>query len=86
MTWEEISKNLFEKRTAKRFTLHQFGLNFIIRDNGEELSAKQIVDLLNENEQELKNQEDLNTVYTDFIKDKGYTIEDISNWSWEKYE
>ena len=22
MTWEEISKNLFEKRTAKRFTFH----------------------------------------------------------------
>lgn len=41
--------------TQKRFVLEEFGLNFIVNDNGRQLSAKQTVDLLNdfaeENEQ-----------------------------------
>lgn len=39
----------------KRFVLEEFGLNFIVNDNGRQLSARQTVDLLNqlseENEQ-----------------------------------
>lgn len=34
--------------TEKRFTLEEFGLNFIINDNGRNLTAKQTVDRLNE--------------------------------------
>ena len=41
--------------TEKRFTLEEFGLNFIVNDNGRNLTAKQTVDRLNdlndENEQ-----------------------------------
>lgn len=41
--------------TEKRFTLEEFGLNFIVNDNGRNLTAKQTVDKLNqlyeENEQ-----------------------------------
>lgn len=33
--------------TAKRFTLEEFGLNFIVNDNGKNLTAKQTVDRLN---------------------------------------
>ena len=32
----------------KRFTLEEFGLNFIVNDNGRNLTAKQTVDRLNE--------------------------------------
>ena len=34
--------------TEKRFTLEEFGLNFIVNDNGRNLTAKQTVDRLNE--------------------------------------
>ena len=34
--------------TGKRFTLEEFGLNFIVNDNGRNLTAKQTVDRLNE--------------------------------------
>lgn len=32
----------------KRFTLEEFGLNFVVNDNGKNLTAKQTVELLNE--------------------------------------
>ena len=34
--------------TEKRYTLEEFGLNFIVNDNGRNLTAKQTVDRLNE--------------------------------------
>ena len=34
--------------SKKRFTLEEFGLNFIVNDNGRNLTAKQTVDKLNE--------------------------------------
>ncbi len=34
--------------TEKRFTLEEFGLNFIVKDNGRNLTAKQTVGRLNE--------------------------------------
>lgn len=34
--------------TGKRFTLEEFGLSFIVNDNGRNLTAKQTVDRLNE--------------------------------------
>ena len=43
--------------TEKRFTLEEFGLNFIVNDNGRNLTAKQTVDKLNqlyEENEELK--------------------------------
>ena len=47
--------------TEKRYTLEEFGLNFIVNDNGRNLTAKQTVDRLNElndeNEQ-LKNEKE----------------------------
>ena len=33
---------------TERFTLEEFGLNFIVNDNGRNLTAKQTVDRLNE--------------------------------------
>jgi hypothetical protein len=72
MTWEEISKELFGKRTAKRFTITQdFEEHHRqIRDNGHiimgcfvEPQAEVIVDLLNqlndENEQLKKENKEL---------------------------
>lgn len=38
----------------ERFTLEEFGLNFIVNDNGRNLSAKKTVDLLNELHKENK--------------------------------
>lgn len=56
--------------TGKRFTLEEFGLNFIVNDNGRNLTAKQTVDKLNqlyeENEQ-LK--EDLHNIQKAQISD-----------------
>lgn len=43
--------------TEKRFTLEEFGLSFIVNDNGRNLTAKQTVDGLNqlyEENEELK--------------------------------
>lgn len=34
--------------TEKRFTLEEFGLNFIVNDNGRNLTARKTVDILNE--------------------------------------
>ena len=34
--------------TEKRFTLEEFGLNFIVNDNGRNLTAKQTMERLNE--------------------------------------
>lgn len=34
--------------TEKRFTLEEFGLSFIVNDDGRDLTAKQTVDRLNE--------------------------------------
>ena len=37
-----------EVEMTERFTLEEFGLNFIVNDNGRNLTAKQTVDRLNE--------------------------------------
>lgn len=34
--------------TEKRFILEEFGLNFIVNDNGRNLTARKTVDILNE--------------------------------------
>ena len=49
--------------TEKRFTLEEFGLNFIVNDNGRNLTAKQTVDRLNElNDENEQLKKDLNSL------------------------
>ena len=48
---------------TERFTLEEFGLNFIVNDNGRNLTAKQTVDRLNElNDENEQLKKDLNSL------------------------
>lgn len=61
--------------TEKRFTLEEFGLNFIVNDNGRNLTAKQTVDELNE-----LNDENIELhIKNDFLKDENQHMRDLVN-------
>ena len=62
----------------KRFTLEEFGLNFVVNDNGKNLTAKQTVELLNElndeNKQLRKENKELHFIIQqdNFAKQEGF--------------
>ena len=59
----------------KRFTLEEFGLNFIVNDNGRNLTAKQTVDRLNE-----LNDENIELhIQNDFLKDENTHMRNVLN-------
>ena len=65
---------------TERFTLEEFGLNFVVNDNGKNLTAKQTVELLNRLNEENENfKKALRIVYsTKLTEPTKHTIEQIA--------
>lgn len=61
----------------KRFTLEEFGLNFIVNDNGRNLTAKQTVDRLNELHEENEFLKIKNEKTQEYLRQKDKRISDL---------